>query len=364
VTRTTLVLGTNLGLGVAALAWALVSFGGPALALLARAPSAALLAAFVGAVAAGLAVDALRWRVLLAGLGDAPPLRRLTLFRAAGQSLSSLLPSAKLGGEPLRMYLLTRARVPAGQAIASVAVDRTLELGASTGFACLFALVLLGRGVPELAGAAVTLGLAAVSLGLGALVTVRRLVRGTGLVTALARATGLDRVAFVGGRLAVVADAEGAAARLVAEPARVGCAFAVGIAGNLIVLLEYHLLLAAFALPAGPIAVVAAVFAAGAAHALPVPAAVGALEGGMLWLFGVLGYPPELGLAVGLAVRLRELLWVLPGLLYLLARQLTAASARALGTIGPISAGGAAEAAEMEAPNASVPALTERDGAA
>jgi uncharacterized membrane protein YbhN (UPF0104 family) len=48
-----------------------------------------------------------------------------------------------------------------------------------------------------------------------------------------------------------------------------------------------------------------------------VPAGVGVLEGAQMWLFTMLGYPPEIGLAVGLAVRLRELAWVLPGLVYL-----------------------------------------------
>ena len=63
--------------------------------------------------------------------------------------------------------------------------------------------------------------------------------------------------------------------------------------------------------------VIAAIFATGAAHMFPVPAGIGVLEGGQVWLFGMLGYPADVGLAVGLAVRLRELLWMLPGVLYL-----------------------------------------------
>src|SRR5207247_4564881 len=97
-------------------------------------------------------------------------------------------------------------------------------------------------------------------------------------------------------------------------------ALGVGIAANMVVFAEYHFLLAALHLPASPLAVVAAIFATGAAHSLPVPAAVGALEGAQMVLFGTLGHPPEVGLAVGLAVRVREMVWILPGLLYLLAR--------------------------------------------
>ena len=102
----------------------------------------------------------------------------------------------------------------------------------------------------------------------------------------------------------------------------IGIAFGAGLVGTACTLLEYHLLLAAFRLPDAPVAIVAAVFATGAAHALPVPAGVGVLEGAILWLFTALGHPPAVGLAVGFVARLREVLWILPGLLYLAAHGL------------------------------------------
>lgn len=318
--RTAFVLGTNLLLGVGGLAWLLRRFGGPAVALLRTRPSGALLAAFAVAVAAAFIVFALRWRMLLAALTVPPRLGRLTAFRAAGQSLSSLIPSGKLGGEPLRVWLLLGDRLPAGHAIASVAVDRALEAGASTAFACVFALVLLRRGVPELTGALVTVSFVTVGLVVGVVVVARRLRRGASLVAPFARLTGLERFGVVRNQLAVIGEAEAAAAGLVAEPGRLARAFAIGVAANLVVFLEYHLLLAAFGLPASPVAVVAALFATGAAHSLPVPAAIGVLEGTAIWLFGILGHPPDVGLAVGLAVRLREIVWVVPGLVYLGAR--------------------------------------------
>jgi uncharacterized membrane protein YbhN (UPF0104 family) len=124
--------------------------------------------------------------------------------------------------------------------------------------------------------------------------------------------------------MGVLADAEEEAGRLVHQPRRLWWAFVIGAGANLCVCLEYALLLAVFGLPTGPLAIVAAMFAAGAAHALPVPGAVGTLEGAEMWIFSMLGHPPEVGLAVGLAVRLRELVWMLPGLLYLTARGLVA----------------------------------------
>jgi len=318
--RPAVVLGTNLVLGAGALGWILWRHGAPAVALLGAHPDPFLLVAFVALAATAFLVYTHRWQRLIAAVGTERPLGSLAAFRAAGHSVSALLPSAKLGGEPLRAFLLARAGVPGGEAIASVAVDRVLEMGAAAAFACLYGGVLLRRGVPELEGALVTVGLGGLGLAIGIAVTVRRLRRGAGLVTAVARRTGLDRLGFVRGHMDVLVAAEAHAAGLIARPSRLARAFAVGVLANLLVFVEHVLLLAAFGLPARPLAVVAAVFAAGAAHALPVPAAVGTLEGAETWLFTVLGYSPEVGLAVGLAIRLRELVWMLPGLAYLAGR--------------------------------------------
>lgn len=311
--RPVLVLGTNLAVGTALLWWILARHGGAALDLLRARCSPAGLLAFALAAAIAFAAYTWRWQVVLAGLGTSRGLATLGAIRAAGHSISSVVPSAKLGGEPVRALLLVRRDVPGAHAIASVAVDRVLEMGSAAGFACLYATLLIQRGVPELQGALVTVVLGATALAAGVVVMVRRLRRGDGLVTAVARGTGLDRLGFVRGRIDVLAAAEEDAARLLAQPGRLGRAFGLGVVANLVVLVEYHLLLSAFGLPAGPLAVVAAIFATGAAHSLPVPAAVGALEGAQVWLFGTLGHPVEVGLAVGLAVRLRELLWIAPG---------------------------------------------------
>jgi uncharacterized protein (TIRG00374 family) len=327
--RSAVVLGTNLVVGGGGLAYVLYRFGTPAMGLLAMQPHAGLLVAFVSAVAAAFAGYALRWRMLLGALGVRQALARLAAYRAAGQSLSWLLPSARLAGEPLRAFLLARDQVAAPSAIATVAVDRTLEMAAAAPFTLVYATVLLRGGVPELQGAFVTVTIGVVALVVGIGLGVRRLRRGAGLVTALARSTGLDRLRLVHSQMGVLGAAETDATRLVAQRGRLGRAFAVGVCANLLVLLEYGLLLAAFGLPAGPLAVVGAIFAAGAAHSLPVPAAVGVLEGAQMWLFSALGHPPEVGLAVGLAVRLRELVWVVPGLAYLAVRGLRPQTAAA-----------------------------------
>jgi uncharacterized protein (TIRG00374 family) len=325
---TAVVLGVHLAVGGVGLAWVLSHHGGAAVALLGREPHPAWLLGFLATVGVVFVTHALRWRLLLGGLGAHAPLGRLTVFRAAGQSLSTLVPSAKLGGEPLRAFLLVGERVSAARAVASVAVDRTLEIGAAAPFAFVYAALLLRRGVPELEGALVSVGIGVAALAVGIALTVRRLRRREGVVTAVTRSTALGRLRFVQQHMDVLEAAEGDVATLIDQPCLIGRAFVLAVVANALVLVEYHLLLAAFSLPSSPLATVAAVFATGAAHALPVPAAVGVLEGAEMFVLGTLGHPPEVGLAVGLAVRLRELVWVLPGLVYLAGRALAAPLAR------------------------------------
>jgi len=327
--RPKLIFAVNLALGVGVLVFVVRGYGARALEILGTEPSLLLLAAFVAMVFATIVSLSWRWGYVLAGLGGPLALSLLTLYRSAAHSLAVLVPSAKVGGDPLRAWLAVRSGAAPGDAIASVAVDRTQELASSAPFSLLFAALLLQHGIPQLEHALVTVAIASLGLALGVTVAVRRLRRGAGLVTALVRVMRVDSLAAVDAQMGTLEASERAAARLVAQPGRMMGAFAMGLVANLLVIAEFALLLQAFALPSEPIAVVAAIFATGAAHMLPIPAGIGVLEGAQVWLFGMLGYPAEVGLAVGLAVRLRELLWMAPGLVYLLARSLKASLARA-----------------------------------
>ena len=341
--RTAIVFGTNLAVGVGVLAWVWHRWGPTAWHVLA-APDPRWLLATLAVAVATLGCFAVRWRILLRAMGTTAPLGTLAAIRCAGQSLSTLVPSGKLVGEPLRVVLAARAGVPAPRAIASVAVDRTLELAGSAPFACVYTGVLVAAGVHEAQRAFASVVVGTLALAGGVALAVRRLRLGRGLVTAFARSARLDRLRLVRDRLHVVDDAETALGAVVADRRRVAASVALGLATNVLNFLEYQVLLAAFGLPATPFPVVAAIVAAEVSRSVPVPAAIGALEGAQAWMFSLLGYGPDVGLAVGLAVRLRELAWLLPGLVVLVrggrrplddATPAPAASAAAAAADGP-----------------------------
>ena len=303
--------------GAALLVFIFDRYGAGALALLARGFSPGFLLGFVAAGAATIWCLAWRWRFLLAGVASPPGLAVMTLYRSAAHSLAILIPSGKLGGDPLRVWLSIRGKVEPGAAVASVTVDRTLEIAATAPFSLVFAAILLQQGVPHVDEAMWTMVVGTLGLLFGIGLAVRRLRRGRGLVTSLVENTKMDRFAFVSSRVEILARSERDVTDLSGDTVRLRTAFASGLVANGFVVLEFSLLLAAFGLPTDPVAIVAALFATGAAHLLPVPAGIGVLEGAQVWIFSMLGYPADVGFAVGLVARLRELLWMLPGLLYL-----------------------------------------------
>lgn len=310
---------------MAGFVWVWQRYGDTAVRLLSVRPRADLLLASFACGVLAFVVFVVRWRQLLAAAGQPIGLAPLAWFRAAGATLSALVPSGKLVGEPLRMLLAVRHGVSVAAALATVAVDRTLEFGASAPFACLYTGVLVGAGVHEANRAFVSVTMGTIALAIGAAVAVRRLRLGRGVVSAFARAARLDRLRVVRDGLGVVEEAEAVTVGLVGDRGRVLRWFALGMLANAANFFEYQLLLLAFGLPSSPFHVVAAIVAAEVSRSVPVPAAIGALEGAEVWLFSLLGFPPDVGLAVGLALRLREMLWLLPGGVYLLARGLRAA---------------------------------------
>ena len=168
----------NLALGLAALAWVLRQFGRGALDVLSTRPAIGPLVAFVVAVLAAILLSALRWRVILGAFPNALGLGRLFAFRAASQSLASILPGGRVGGEPLRVWYAMQAGVPTPIAVTSVVVDRTLEIATGLPFVVAFALVLAARNVPGIEQAVIAAVVGMASLGVATAAGIRRLRRG------------------------------------------------------------------------------------------------------------------------------------------------------------------------------------------
>lgn len=268
--------------------------------------------ALVGALYAGaLAVAGLAWASLIRPL----PVRLLPQvlrLRWIAFSVNQLLPVAQLGGEVLRARLLAHRGVPAPEAGASVVVDMTAGL-ASQALFTVIGVVLLSLGGN---GAGVEAGLALI-VAVGVLAAVFRWTQRHGFFLRLARlvekaAGGRDLTQLTGGAAAL----DGAVAAVYRRPWRFFVCFVGRLAVWLLFAVETWLI---FQLIGHPISLADAIVIEALVQAVRtagflVPGALGIQEGGYLVFAVAVGAPADLGLAVSLMKRVRDLMLGLPGL--------------------------------------------------
>jgi len=75
-------------------------------------------------------ISSLSWRIILKSYGYCPPFKDILAAKMIGSMVSYLTPSMYIGGEPLRIYIISKKhKFPLTKIGASVVVDKFLELG-------------------------------------------------------------------------------------------------------------------------------------------------------------------------------------------------------------------------------------------
>lgn len=257
---------------------------------------------------------AIRWGWVLHAAGGHASFGRLLGARLAGVAAGALTPGAKVGGEPLRALLLAEVGVPAGPAIASVIVDRGLELLANVAFAggyCALFALRDAAGARRVVPVVIASGLA---LTAAALVLRDRVGRGAGLVPERF----LPALERLGGTKELLASTEDSLRAILFGRRRLLIGVLVtALALNALVFAEYAALLAAFDARATLPELAGVLLGVGIAHALPVPGSIGALEGAQAAFARAAGGGAALAVKAATAARLRDLLWTTPGMLWL-----------------------------------------------
>ena len=256
-------------------------------------------------------LDTLAWRC--AFRGRAAPFGPLWGARLAGEAVNATTPTASVGGEPVKAYLL-RPWVPLPEGLASVIVDKTMIVVGQGLFLVLGLLVatsLMPVSSPLMTAMLVLLGLEAGAVGGFVIVQLRgpagrggRLLARFGMgpgERGQERLDGLDR--------ALAAFYRVHRRRLLAG---VLFHFMAWTAGSL----EIYLVLTFLGLPISlPAAVAIEAFGTAIKFAsFMIPASLGALEGGNVAIFAAFGLGGGAGLSYTLIRRLREAVWVLVGL--------------------------------------------------
>lgn len=268
------------------------------------------------------AIEAYGWKIVLGPSGKALPFWRLLTIRTAGEVVNMTTPTAYLGGEPLKAYLLKKYNVPMAEGAASVVIAKTTVTIAEvcfilTGIALGF--LILGAG----SSAAQTITAALVSVGLLVCsIAGFVFIQHRGLFASI-----LSLVKKLGLRIRSL-EAQEAHLRSIDETIRnfydhhrmaflasVGVCFFGWLAESLEVFgIIYFLGGSVSFLTAISIGALAAFIKGGSFF---IPGSLGAQDAGYLLLLQAFGYSDVTGITFALLRRFRELVWIGIGLLCL-----------------------------------------------
>jgi uncharacterized protein (TIRG00374 family) len=260
---------------------------------------------------------ALRWAVILRGLGAQAGLLRLLSYRLAGYAVSYLTPGPQFGGEPLQMYLAKR-RSDVGYDVgsASILLDKTFELLGNFAFLGLASVAVLPLGVLSASGLLLAIPLPSLLIALPAAYLtavffgVRPLSWGMGRLPTRLRARPRFRRAkeFVqAGEVKIVGYCRRRGRTLL----QIFLFFVLVYATSL---LEMVLVLRFLGFPVSLPGTLLILAGGKFAFLLPFPGALGALELTYVELFELLGLGAETGLSLVMYMRARDLLFAAAGL--------------------------------------------------
>jgi uncharacterized protein (TIRG00374 family) len=258
-----------------------------------------------------------RWRSVARAVGTEVSLGRLVGARLAGDAVSTIVPSAKLAGEPVRVALLRAGGAPAGASTAAVALDRMLELIGN--MLAVLAYVVVYWMTRRHAPGALGIGVAAVVLLAAMVALVVRLHRGHRPFAKLYEGRWRTRAPRLSPWLDGLQHLEAHLTHFFRAHPRT---FAAGLMGalltELLIVVQYHALFAAFGVHLDLPTLLLVLLGGGLSHAIPSPGAIGALEATQVVVVGAATGAPALGFVVGVIVRLHELLLMTAGMIALL----------------------------------------------
>jgi putative membrane protein len=261
-------------------------------------------------------LDAAAWR--FAFTRRVPPFGKLWSARLAGEAVNATTPTASVGGEPVKVYLL-RYWVSPVEGLASVIVDKT-TLVVGQGLFLIFGLT-LARTVVPVSGpilTAMTVLLVVEALAVSGFVVVQLLGpagRGGRLLARFGMGPSRRRQARLDGLDQSLATFYRRHRR------RLAAGVLVHLAASTVGSLEIYLVLNFLGLPVSLLtAVVLESFGTAVKFAsFMIPGSIGALEGGNVAIFAAFGLGGGVGLSYTLVRRLREITWAVAGMIALAA---------------------------------------------
>jgi uncharacterized protein (TIRG00374 family) len=267
-------------------------------------------------------LEAYGWKVTLGSAADGIPFWKIFAIRTAGEVVNMTTPTAYVGGEPLKAYLLKRHDVPMVDGLASVVIAKTIMTLAQVLFILVgiaLAFWLLGAaGSSGQIAAAGLLAAALLSFGVAAFIFVQK--RGLSIwMLQTLRRLGL-RIPFLEAREEKLRSLDATILNFYTQH-RSAFYGSTGLylLGWLAEALEVYAIIFYLGGPANlPSAVsigALSVFIKGGTFFIP--GSLGAQDGGNLLVLKAFGYSDVTGITFALLRRFRELVWIAIGLICL-----------------------------------------------
>jgi len=267
-------------------------------------------------------VEAYAWKITLGPSAKNIPFWRVLAIRTAGEVVNMTTPTAYVGGEPLKAYLLKRHHVPMVEGLASVVIAKTTMTIAEVVFILMgIALAFWRVGADGSSGQ--TIGAALVSVGILVLVTASLVfVQQQGLFTWLLeslRKIGL-KIHFLEVREKKLRSLDRTILDFYRDNRLTFCS-SIGLffVGWMAEALEVYVIIyflggPAMALSAISISALSVFIKSGTFF---IPGSLGAQDGGNVLVLRAFGYSDVTGITFALVRRFRELVWIGLGLVCL-----------------------------------------------
>jgi len=253
----------------------------------------------------------LRWKIILEGYKKRIPFWTLFKQVLAGYAVSYVTPAARIGGEPVRAYMLNKeSGVNIKTGMASIIIDRFVELTGALLLAILGIILLIYfPGVPL--SLKITLS---VIVGIGFIILSAfyyRTVTKTHSFSSIFNLFRLHKIKKLSKLTTVIKGIERRMKKFFVKNKKEFIISNIMHGMYIIaIILEAKFLLLTFGVNVPFIVVILALNVHGLATLIPVPAALGFLEAGEAGLFKLIGYSSTIGMAFSLMLRIRDILFV------------------------------------------------------
>ncbi len=256
-----------------------------------------------------------RWQVILKAHDEKVGFFRLLKQTIAGYAISYITPAVRIGGEPLRAYMLKKeSNIDLKTGTSSIIIDKYVELFGSIIFALVgFILILF---IPISWIFKITLAILILIILIPLVLFYYRTIRGNGSFSSIFILFRLSKFSKSGKILPALKAMENKMQIFFKEHKKaLFIAFLFYAFTGIIFVFEFKYLFLGFGVELSIIELILMITLLGFINLIPIPASLGILEAGQSGLFCLLKNNPSIGLAFSLLVRIRNFAFVALGFL-------------------------------------------------